>query len=117
MGVNYYTDAYCHTTICSRELVTFYLIKAGGSYDARGIFGTVAVDIISMDTSDVSDQRTILDILEIEFATIPDQQDQVYIGPDPSGMPEVGTFEINDVATNGGGETTLTLRRIKTSKP
>jgi hypothetical protein len=116
MGVNYSADIYLPNYNMFARPVTFYP-KAGGSYDARGIFGTVAVDIISMDTSDVSDQRTILDILEIEFATIPDQQDQVYIGPDPSGMPEAGTFEINDVATNGGGETTLTLRRIKTSKP
>jgi hypothetical protein len=116
MGIDYSTEIYLPNYDMFARPVTFYP-KVGGSYDARGIYGTVSVDIISMDASDVSDQRTILDILEREFAAIPEQQDRVYIGPDPSGMPEVGTFEINDVSTNGGGETTLSLRRIMTSKP
>jgi hypothetical protein len=120
MGVDYSTDIYLPNYNMFARPVTFFPIKsqpAVTSYDARGIFGTVPIDIISMDASDVSDQRTILDILEREFAVLPAQQDQVYIGPDPQGMPDVGTFEINDVATNGGGETTLVLRRIVTKNP
>ena len=32
-------------------------------------------------------------------------------------MPELGEYEIIDSVTNGGGETTLTLRKVLPKKP
>ncbi len=82
-------------------------------YAARGIFDTDDVDIAALDGSLISDQKTILDILEAEFTTLPVQGDHVVIPFDCNGKPQ-GEFEVIDSNTNGGGETTLTLRRWKT---
>jgi hypothetical protein len=120
MGVDISTDVYLPNYNLWARPVTFYPINSRpgvASFAARGIFGTVPIDIITTDASNISDQRTILDILEREFTVIPMQQDRVYIGVDPGGMPEAGMFEINDVMTNGGGETTLDLRRVVTANP
>jgi hypothetical protein len=81
-------------------------------YDARGIFNTEETDVVSLDGGLISDQKTILDILESEFARLPVQGDHVIIPLDCNGKPQ-GEFEIIDGSTNGGGETTLTLRRWK----
>jgi hypothetical protein len=120
MGVDYSTAVYLMNYNQWARPVTFYPIKSQpglSSYDARGIFGTVSIDIIAQDASDISEQRTILDILEREFSILPAQQDQVFIGDDPGGMPAAGTFEINGISTNGGGETTLELRKMMAAKP
>lgn len=86
------------------------------AYTARGIFDTAALDVIAEDGSIFSDQTTILDILETDFTVLPIQLDRIQI-PADGGMPAAGTFEIQDVSSNGGGETTLTLRRIVEAKP
>jgi hypothetical protein len=120
MGVDYSTDIYLPNYDMWARPVTFYPLMSQPtmpSFNARGVFNTVAIDIIALDASDISEQRTILDILEREFAILPTQQDQVFIGADPNGMPEVGMFEINATETNGGGETTLTLRKLMTANP
>lgn len=121
MGVDWSSQVYLLNHNMFARPVTFYPIKSQpgvASYNARGIFGTVSIDIVSMDASNISDQRTILDILEVEYPVIPTQQDRVYIGPDPGGMQkDEGMWEVNDVSTNGGGETTLELRRIVTANP
>jgi hypothetical protein len=122
MGVDYSTSIYLPNYNQWARPVTFYPIKSQptvSSYVARGIFGTVGIDIISLDGSDVAEQKTILDILEVEFSILPIQQDQLYIGPDlPFGMKDTpGMFEVNETATNGGGETTLELRRILPANP
>jgi hypothetical protein len=120
MGIDHSTMNYLPNFDFWGRPVTFYpVISQPGvpSYDARGIYNTVSIDIISQDGSDVSEMRTILDILEREFAVLPVQQDRVYIGADPGGMPEVGWFEINDASTNAGGETTLELRRWLGARP
>jgi hypothetical protein len=83
------------------------------SYTRRGIFDTRTLDVVAEDGSIVSDQETILDILEVEFSVLPLAGDRVTI-PANAGMPGVGQFEIIDASTNGGGETTLTLRKIIT---
>jgi len=99
--------------------VTFYPYKSQpgvGAYNARGIFETRALDIIGEDEAIFSDQQTILDIREIEFGTLPIQGDRVYVGPDGE-IPGFGEFEIMDADTNGGGETTLVLRKWLAPRP
>jgi hypothetical protein len=89
------------------------------SFQGRGIYSTVAIDIIAEDGSIVSDQRTILDIREVEFAVLPIQGDQVFLAAASFAdqLIEDSTFEILDTDTNGGGETTLALRKIMTTLP
>src|SRR5262245_6914524 len=86
------------------------------NYVGRGIFNTVDMDVMAEDGSILSDQKTILDILEKEFTVLPEQRDQVIIAADGE-LPALGTFEIIDRNTNGGGETTLTLRRVLPKNP
>lgn len=120
MGVDFATLIYLPQYNFWSRPVTFYPVRSQPmmqSYDGRGIYNTVDIDIISADGSTISDQKTILDILEQEFPIPPTQQDRLYIGADPGGMPEVGWFEINDVDNNGGGELTLTLRRWTGAAP
>jgi hypothetical protein len=121
MGVDYSTLIYLPNYNMWARQVEFYP-KVGPSFVGRGIFGTVSIDIMAQDGSDLSEQRTILDILEREFATIPQQFDQIYIPDDVGvsnlpGMPSPGWFEVTESSTNGGGETTLTLRSLQSAKP
>jgi len=119
MGVDYSTMIYEPNYKMWARPVTFYpVVSQPGipSFVGRGIFGTVSIDIISMDGSDVSEQRTILDILEREFPILPQQQDRLYIPQDRT-TPAAGWWEVNDVSTNGGGETTLALRRWMAPRP
>jgi len=85
-------------------------------YGARGIFDTDNLDVMAEDGSVVSDQRTILDIREGEFEVLPLQLDRVSI-PASSGLEDLGEFEVTDTDTNGGGETTLTLRKLRVPRP
>jgi hypothetical protein len=91
----------------------------GVSYTARGIYGTEAIDIIAEDGSIISDQRTILDIREVEFTVLPIQGDQVFLAAAnfADQLIEDGTYEVLDADTNGGGETTLAIRKIVTALP
>lgn len=84
-------------------------------YTARGIYNTVPMDDPTTGAV-LSDMRTIVDILESEFTVLPLQRDQITI-PSDGNLPALGTFEIQDTDANGGGETTLTLRRLVESKP
>jgi len=61
-------------------------------------------------------QETSLDILESDFAdagrALPQQFERVNIPQDgPGGMIAEGDFEVTTVTRNGGGETTLILRK------
>jgi hypothetical protein len=85
-------------------------------YQARGIFDTVPIDVVALDGSIISEQRTILDLREVEFAVLPVQGDQFAI-PADGGLPDAGNWEAIDTSRNGGGETTLTLRKLMTAKP
>jgi hypothetical protein len=83
------------------------------SYSARGIYHTGAVFVPLEDSSLLSDQQTTLDVLEAEFAVIPAQHDLISIPMDPaSGLPPLPDYEVVDVSSNGGGETTLTLKKL-----
>jgi hypothetical protein len=83
----------------------------GNSYAARGIFSTRALDVVGEDSSVISDQETIIDILEAEFGSLPKQGDRITIPRDCNGVNQ-GAWEITDASTNGGGETTLVLKRV-----
>jgi hypothetical protein len=85
------------------------------SYGARGIFDTESTDVLAEDGSIISQQRTILDIIEREFAVIPQQLDQIDIPDAPQGPG--GSYEVTDSSSNGGGETTLTIRKRVTAVP
>src|SRR5262249_55312082 len=86
------------------------------SYSARGIFDTEKTVVETLDGALYSDTKTILDILEPEFATLPRQGDLVSIPlhADVRG----GEFIVSDLSVEGnaGGETTLGLRRITPSQ-
>ncbi len=88
------------------------LVSAPGSgtYTLRGIFGTQELNVLAEDNSVYSDQKTILDIREAEFTVIPMQGDHVTISQDCNGVNQ-GEWVVVDSSTNGGGETTLTLRK------
>jgi hypothetical protein len=85
-------------------------------YLSRGIYGTEPIDVLAEEGSIFSDQRTILDVREAEFDVVPQQGDQVDI-PADVGMPALGSYEIIEVKSNGGGETTLSLRKLVPAKP
>jgi hypothetical protein len=85
-------------------------------YTGRGIFSTQPMDVLTEDNAILSDAKTILDIIEIEFNVLPEQLDELYI-PASEGMPALGNFQVMNVDLNGGGEATLTLRRLVASKP
>jgi hypothetical protein len=88
------------------------------AYDARGIFDTRPVDVQAEDGSIISDQQTILDLRDEEFTAIPEQLDRIYIGPDANaGNIGVGDYEVVDSQANGGGETTLVIRKIMPARP
>src|SRR5215471_14823736 len=106
MAVNFPELVYLPNYDLFARPVTFTPV-VGAAYDARGIFNTVSLDVMTEDGALLSDQKTILDILETEFAVLPVQRDRVFI-PEADGMPELGNYEIIDTSTNGGGETTLT---------
>jgi hypothetical protein len=82
----------------------------------RGIYNTDTLDVLTEDGSIMSDQRTILDVLEDEYTVMPSQGDIVTI-PANADLPALGDFNVIDVKSNGGGETTLTLRKVVVSKP
>jgi hypothetical protein len=81
-----------------------------GVYDTNGLTYNADIGMI------VVDQRTIVDIIEADFPVLPRQGDQINIPADVSG-PALGDFEITETASDGGGETTLTLRKLETALP
>ena len=71
------------------------------------------IDVQAEDGSIVSDQQTILDIRESEFAVMPRQNDHVTIPLDSNNVPK-GEYQIVDATSNGGGQTMLTIRKYET---
>jgi hypothetical protein len=88
----------------------------GAAYPARGIFNTGSTDVVMEDGSMYSDQQTILDVRDAEFGVVPIQGDLINIPQDCNGAP-LGDFEVTDRFADGGGQTTLTLRRYGASAP
>jgi hypothetical protein len=115
MGVNFAALVYAPNFDVYAIPIVVY--PAGGaSYTARGILGTRAVDVLALDGSIFSDQQTILDLLEPEFTVLPQQGDIISIPADCNGVPQ-GDWEVKDSGSNGGGETTLIIRRVQPDKP
>lgn len=85
-------------------------------YDGRGIYDTVETDVIGENDTIVSDQQTIIDVLESDFVVLPAQGDRITV-PADGPLPALGTFEVLDTSTNGGGETTLKVRKFLDPKP
>jgi hypothetical protein len=83
------------------------------SYPGRGILSTYNADVMGMDSSLFTDQRTILDIRESEFAVLPQQNDHVTIPKDCNNVPK-GEYQIVNSVSNGGGQTMLTIRKYET---
>jgi hypothetical protein len=120
MALNFSTLVYLpNFDIFSRPIIVTPLASQPGlpAYNARGIFSTRDVDVGALDGSIVSDQQSILDVREIEFTVVPQQLDRIHIPADPDAGPALGDFEVVDADTNGGGETTLAIRKIQTAKP
>jgi hypothetical protein len=120
--IDFATNVYakCQDTFGGPVLITPVKSQPGQpAYSARGIYGTEAIDIIAEDGSIISDQRTILDILETEYKVLPVHGDYVFLakGNFANQLKEDTTFEIIDDDSNGGGETTLTLRKIVEPRP
>ena len=88
------------------------------SYTLRGIITTRPLMVeTAAGMAVLSDQETILDIREREFAVTPKQGDLIDI-PVENGITDmVGSYEVTDAAWNGGGEVTLSLRRLVTAAP
>ena len=100
---------------------SFRILPAGSqpgepTYEARGIYHTKETDVMGENDTIISDQQTLLDILEPEFEVLPAQFDRITI-PAEGPIPALGTFEVVNSSTNGGGETTLKLRKYLDPKP
>jgi len=87
-----------------------------GSYRARGYLGTTELDVGAEDGSVVTDQQTYLDVRDAEFAVVPRQRDRIHIPADGT-VPAAGTFEVVSGSQDGGGLTTLVIRRFEPSRP
>jgi hypothetical protein len=86
------------------------------AYNGRGILNTFSLDVAGLDGSFYVDQRTILDIRESEFPVLPQQNDRLNIPLDSNNVPK-GDYEIVKATSNGGGETTLEIRKWTTAAP
>ena len=119
MPVNWSQQLYAQTQDVYSRVVMITPVTSqpsGAQYTARGILDTEAMDVEALDGAFVSETRVILDIRDAEFTVLPMQGDLIDI-PSDGGVPAEGQFEVVDGDPNGGGETTLTLRRVVQVKP
>lgn len=117
MAINTSTQVYDPVYNVWARPVTFTPVRSQPSeaaFGGRGIYGTQSIDVIGENNTIISDARTILDVRDAEFTVVPIQGDRLTI-PAAVGMPALGSFEVIDTSNNGGGETTLFLRKIKTA--
>ena len=116
MPINFSDTVYAQAQATFGRSITVYPSDGSPSYVARGIYDTAPMDVVGEDGSVLSDQRTILDIRDAEFAVLPKQGDRINI-PTSGGIPAAGLFEVLDADSNGGGETTLGLRKVVDAAP
>ena len=120
MAVNFSELVYLpNQDMFSRPITITPLASQPGApaYVTRGIYGTRAIDVSAQDGSIFSDQQTIIDIRDAEFAVVPEQLDRVLIPADTDAGAALGEFEVVDTESNGGGETTLVIRKVRTARP
>jgi hypothetical protein len=117
MAINFSTLVYGpNFDMWARPIVVGPIASQPGrpAYTARAIYHSDQLDVPMEDGSMFSDQKTYIDVRESEFAVIPAQNDLIDIPLDPvSGSPAEGSFAVTDVFRNGGGETSLILRKLK----
>lgn len=87
-----------------------------GAYRARGYLGTAPLDVGAEDGSVISDQQTYLDVRDAEFSVVPRQRDVIHIPADGT-VPPAGRYEVVDSSADGGGLTTLIIRKLETRRP
>jgi hypothetical protein len=120
MAINFSTDVYLPAQALFGRAVTVTPVASwpgAPAYGARGIFDLDAIDIPALDGSIISEVKVILDIRDVEYPVVPMQGDIIAVPADPTGLEDEGSFEVIDADPNGGGETTLTLRRLVQAKP
>jgi len=78
---------------------------------SRGIYNTIASDVIGEDGMIFTDHRTELDVRDVEYSVVPDQFDIITIGPDGE-LPDLGDWEVKASHHDAEGCTTLTLMRV-----
>ena len=118
MPVDWSKQLYAATQdVYSRVVTVTPVVSQPGlaAYTARGILDINDMDVATLDGF-VSETRVELDIRDAEFTVVPMQGDMIDI-PGDGGVPAEGQFEVVDGDPNGGGETTLTLRRVVQAKP
>jgi hypothetical protein len=123
MAVDFSTVLYLHAQdFFSRAITVTPVASNPGApaYTVRGIYTTRPVEIMVEGMAMVSDQQTIVDIRDNEFFDaghlLPIQGDLIDI-PAEGNIPSVGMLEVTDTDANGGGETTLTVRKLMTAAP
>jgi hypothetical protein len=124
MAVNFSTIVYLATQDLFGRAIIITPLKSnpgGPAYTLRGIYTTNPVDImVDQGMAMISDQRTIVDIRDREFIdfghAIPQQGDLIDV-PAEGDIPAAGLFEVIDTDANGGGETTLTVRKYEAPVP
>lgn len=119
MAINFSEALYapCMVTFGRTIIVTPVVSQPGvAAYTRRGILDT-GDSTIETDVGMVvvSDQNTILDIVDDDFDVPPKQGDIIDIPVDGSIRYGVGTYEVVETTSNGGGETAMTIRRIVTA--
>lgn len=120
MAVNFSTLVYLpNYDIFARRIIVTPLASQPGLpvYDARGIYDTRPIDVQAEDGSIISDQQTIIDVRDEEFSVVPDQLDRIHVPADPDAGPDLGDFEVTHTESNGGGETTLVIRKVVVARP
>ena len=122
MAVNFATDLLeSNYDQWARPIVVTPLASAPSvsAYEMRGIHGTEALDLLGEDVV-ISDQKTILDLNEEEFLdsghALPQQGDLISI-PAHGTLRALGDFEVVSTSSDGGGETTLEIRKWEAPAP
>ena len=124
MGVDFSTVLVLHCQDLFARYVTITpVVSAPGApaYTLRGIYATRPIQIATeIGMALLSDQQTIFDVRDNEFFdggyALPVQGDQLNM-PADGNVPAEGDFEIIDAERDGGGETTLIIRKLETAAP
>jgi hypothetical protein len=86
------------------------------AYNARGVYVTTPVDVVTEGQVVYSDARTVLDIRSSEYPVHPGVRDWIFI-PAHMSMPSAGPFEVQDVDKYHDGRARLTLRAAHIDEP
>ena len=98
-------------------VVTPYASQPGvASYDARGVWVSQPIDVMTQEGAVFSDQRTIISIRVSEFTVPPMQGDHIYV-PAHLTLQARGPFEVQDSDDLGQGRVKLTLRKVVYDEP